>query len=103
LTITFHSTPVTVGRTTTNALGAFVATVAVPAKAGAGTHHFEASGLTPSGPATLVVATVQVVSLASSSAPSFIETMVLVLIAILVPLGTWVLLGARSRLRRTSV
>ncbi|HUE60419.1 MAG TPA: kelch repeat-containing protein, partial [Acidimicrobiales bacterium] len=38
LTITFHSTPVTVGRTTTNAQGAFVATVAVPAKAGAGTH-----------------------------------------------------------------
>ena len=103
LTITFHSTPVTVGKTTTNAQGAFVATVAVPAKAAAGTHHFEASGLTPSGPATLIVATVQVVSLASSSAPSFTETVVLVLVAILVPVGTWVLLGARGRLRRTSV
>lgn len=102
LTITFHSTPVVVGKTTTNAQGAFVATVAVPPKAAAGIHRFEASGLTPSGPATMIVATVEVVSLAASSTPSFTETMILVLVAIFVPIGTWILLGAKGRLRRTS-
>jgi hypothetical protein len=100
LTITFHSKPVLVGRTLTDGRGDFVATVPVPLKASGGTHHFEASGLTPTGPATLVVATVVVAGTSLISTPSLSETLALVLIALGLPLGTWLLLGARSRLRQ---
>ncbi|HEX6393378.1 MAG TPA: hypothetical protein VFZ97_08045, partial [Acidimicrobiales bacterium] len=99
LTLTFHSTPALVGKTLTDAHGAFVATVSVPLKASNGTHHFDASGLTASGPADLVVATVRIVAAASSSSPSLAETVALVLVALGLPLGTWLLLGYRGRIR----
>jgi hypothetical protein len=100
LTISFHSRPLLVGRTLTDGNGAFLATVPVPMKASSGTHHFEASGLTPSGPATVVVATVLVAGGSATSAPSLAETIALLVVALVLPIGTWLLLGARSRIRQ---
>ena len=100
VTITFHSTPVTVGETVADSRGDIVATVSVPGRAQAGTHRFEASGLTPHGQSTVVLAIVKVVGLSSSSRPSLVATSVLVGVALLLPLGTWLLLGARGRVRR---
>lgn len=99
ITITFHSTPVVVGKTSADARGDITATVAVPDRAPAGTHHFDASGLTPTGQSTKVLATVMVAVSGSSSRPSLATTGALLGVALVVPLGTWLLLGARSRVR----
>ena len=50
ITISFHSSPVVVGKAVADRLGAFSATVAVPDSASAGTHRFEAAGRGPTGP-----------------------------------------------------
>lgn len=99
VTITFHSIPVVVGKTSADARGDITATVAVPDRAAAGTHHFDASGPTPSGQSTKVLATVMVAVSGSYARPSLATTGALVGVALALPLGTWLLLGARSRVR----
>jgi hypothetical protein len=56
--------------------------------------------MTPTGPTTVVLAAIEVVVGASSSRPSLATTGVLVGIALVLPLGAWLLLGARERVRR---
>jgi hypothetical protein len=58
--ITFHSTPIVVGAAVADQLGHFSVTVAVPAHAPAGQHHFEASGPAPGGGQNLLDAAVGV-------------------------------------------
>ena len=58
--ITFHSAPVMVGATDADQFGRFSVTVAVPAHAPAGQHHFEASGPAPGGGQAILEAAVGV-------------------------------------------
>jgi hypothetical protein len=58
--ITFHSTPIVVGAAVADQLGHFSVTVAVPAHAPAGQHHFEASGPAPGGGQNLLDAAIGV-------------------------------------------
>jgi hypothetical protein len=60
IVITFHSTPIRVGSTVADNLGRFSVTVAVPAHAAAGQHHFEANGPAPGGGETVLDAAIGV-------------------------------------------
>ena len=44
ITVTFHSTPVVVGKAVADSHGDFTATVAIPQAAPGGIHQFDASG-----------------------------------------------------------
>ena len=92
----------TVGRTQADQRGDFTVVVPIPTKASRGTHHFEASGLTPSGPASVVIATIDVVVPGSASRPSVTTTGALLGVALLLPLGAWLLLSTRGRLSRNT-
>jgi hypothetical protein len=60
IVITFHSNPIVVGAATADPLGRFSVTVAVPAHAAAGQHHFDASGPALAGGQTVLDAAVGV-------------------------------------------
>jgi hypothetical protein len=98
VTITFHSKPYTVGRTIAGPTGTFSATVTVPATASLGEHHIEAAGLSPRGTLNVLLTPLKVVPLSSnsSSSPSH-TTLIMVGVAVLLPIGTWIFLSLRSR------
>jgi Galactose oxidase, central domain len=101
ITISFHSTPTVVGRAVANSRGFFSATVAVPASAKGGTHHFEAAGLGSTGQTAELTATVDVVGVpVVNGRSSTVQLVVLTAAALVIPGGTWFGLGAAGRLRR---
>jgi hypothetical protein len=100
ITITFHSTPITVGRTMADIDGRFSVTVAVPNRVAPGEHHFEAVGAALGGGLNTVVTPVRVV-LPGSSGPTSATTAILVGVAIAVPFLTWAILGTAGRLRQS--
>ena len=107
IVITFHSTPVVVGRAVANAKGGFSATVAVPEAAAGGGHHFEAVGVGRTGSITELTSTIEVVGVPEpGSRPSSLQRWVLLVAALAIPVGTWCfLIGAgwwrRRHLRAT--
>ncbi|MDQ2728272.1 MAG: hypothetical protein M3Y91_10520 [Actinomycetota bacterium] len=98
VTITFHSTPYLVGRTVADAAGSFFATVAVPSAATPGLHHFEATGMGESGVMITLVTPVDVVETVAHHR-ALAETLVLVVVAIALPVGTWLAMGIGWRRR----
>ena len=102
VTITFHSRPYTIGRTRAGPNGTFSATVTVPLNASPGHHHLEASGMGPHGRLTVLLTPLMV--LASLTQPASgtprTTTIVMVSISVLLPIATWLVLGAWSRRRR---
>jgi len=101
VTVTFHSTPVVVGKTLADAAGKFSLTVAVPATASAGEHHFEAIGETTTGQMATLVTAVRVVAFnAHPGAATAVEKAVMVGVAIGIPIVTWLVLGLLERRRR---
>jgi hypothetical protein len=104
ITITFHSTPTVVGRALANRLGTFTATVAVPDSAAAGTHHFLASGTGRSGPVEEVLATVRVIGVPGVAImTSTAQKLVLLLVALAIPVITWLGLAGWGWRRRHQV
>lgn len=102
ITITFHSAPYLVGLTTANAAGDFSATVAVPTAASPGLHHFDAVGMSQSGTMISLSTPVQVI-VAALHHRIVTKTVVLVLVATALPLGTWLIMALSSRRRRLSL
>jgi hypothetical protein len=102
ITITFHSNPIFIGAVLANQSGGFTATVTVPAKAPAGTHHFEASGTSSGGSVIQLVAAVTVLSLGHGSRTPLTETITLVGAALLIPAVAWLLMSLAGRVRRRS-
>ena len=101
VTITFHSVPMVVGQARTDASGDFIATVAVPDSAAAGTHHFEATGPGQKGPIAELLATVDVQILHRlGSSTSLAEKLALVGVAVAMPVGTWLALVGAGWWRR---
>ncbi len=101
ITITFHSTPSMVGRTTADGSGQFSATVAVPVHAAAGEHRFVASGPGPEGTVTRLVTTIMV-SKSGLTAGTHHDpwvTPIMIGISILIPIGTYAFLALRGRRR----
>ncbi len=100
VTVTFHSTPIVVGRAVANKEGDFSATVAIPEAAKAGIHQFDASGRGPGGEVDELIASVDVVGVPGSSAASPVEKAVLTGLALLIPLATWFFLAGTGWWRR---
>ncbi|MCU4185526.1 hypothetical protein K6U06_14230 [Acidiferrimicrobium sp. IK] len=96
--VTFHSTPEEIGTYTADADGTFSATVTVPDGAAAGSHHFVMSGPGPAGSITISTP-VLVVASAPAHHGIGLQTPIMVTIAVLLPLGTWLGLGVASRRR----
>jgi Galactose oxidase, central domain len=102
ITITFHSTPYTVGKAVAGPTGDFSATVTVPETASLGEHHLEATGMSPSGTLNVLLTPLKVVPLsAGSSRTTSHTTLIMVGVAVLLPIGTWLFLSLRSRWHRT--
>jgi hypothetical protein len=102
ITITFQSNPIFIGRVLANQSGDFTATVTVPAKAPAGTHHFQASGTAGEGSGMQLVAAVTVLGSGHGSATTLTETITLVSAAVLIPAAAWLLMSMAGRVRRRS-
>ena len=85
--VSFHSTPVVVGSTTADAEGRFSLTVAVPADAPAGQHHFQAEGSGPSGLDTMLVAPIRVRSLVRHH--SVVVPIVMIALTLLISAAAW--------------
>jgi hypothetical protein len=102
VTITFHSVPVLMGKVQADHSGAFSATVTVPVKAPAGTHHFEASGTAAGGNAIQLLATVTVLGPGRGSDTSLVQTIALVGAALLIPGSAWLVMSGASWMRRRS-
>jgi len=68
LSITFHSAPVSLGTTTSDASGAYRATVTIPADASAGAHEIVVAGPATAGGALESVTKVTVVSVSVAAA-----------------------------------
>jgi hypothetical protein len=102
ITITFHSKPYTVGRVTADASGSFAATVTVPTDASPGSHHLVATGMSPSGRLTSLVTPIRVVALPAVGGHGTPRetTLIMVTIAIVIPIATWIALAVRSRRRQ---
>lgn len=97
--ISFHSSPVVVvKRVIAGASGTFSAEAAVPAAAPPGQHRFEAAGVTPAGTPAQLVAAVLVVR-PPGHGLSGSEEAALVALALLIPAGAWLAMGALSRWR----
>lgn len=104
VTISFHSAVVVVGSVRADSKGHFAATVTVPAGAIAGAHHFEASGMGQSGQ---VVTSATAVEVTTFEVPVHhgshtVETLIMVTLAVLIPLITWLVLSLVSRRNRLS-
>jgi hypothetical protein len=99
--ITFHSTPVVVGHTTTDGFGYFSTTVLVPATATGGAHHFEATGEGRTGGTAQLLAAVKVV-IGGPPRASTNQTLIMVGVALLVPLAVWLFLSGSDRIQSRS-
>jgi hypothetical protein len=101
ITITFHSTPSTVGRVVADAAGSFSATVTVPSGASPGRHHLVATGMSRTGRVTSLVTPLRVVPLAGAPArrTPTVTTLTMVAVAVLLPVATWSALALRTRRR----
>ncbi len=99
--ITFHSTPEVVGQTTADRFGYFRATVAVPATATEGSHHFEATGENGTGGTAQLVVAVKVVRGGPPRATAK-QTLIMVGVALLVPLAVWLFLSGSDWMRSRS-
>lgn len=97
ITITFHSTPYLVGQSAANPDGVFSATVAVPTGASPGTHHFEAVGIGGGGGLIALMTPVDVAALVHHR--SWVQAVVLAAVAIVLPLGAWLIMMATSHRR----
>jgi hypothetical protein len=100
VTITFHSAPVQEAPAYVGAYGTFNAEVAVPSTADGGTHHFEASGVTPNGQTTEVSAAVHVAGPVPGPVTTATEKLVLVSVAILLPVAAWLAMSTAGLLHR---
>ena len=102
ITVTFHSRPSTIGTFIASTRGTFAATVTVPQGATSGTHHFVMSGPEPSGRMMVLSTAVLVVAVAGGRHGAHLQTPVMVGIAVLLPVGTWVVLVVLGRRRRAA-
>lgn len=102
ISISFHSTPVSLGQIVADPSGAFTANVSVPRGAAPGLHHFEADGIDPAERPTQLVANVYVVGAAGTSGPSVPVTAAMVALALVIPAGTWVAMTLAPRRRKSS-
>jgi hypothetical protein len=87
-----------VGSTTADSSGRFSVTVAIPADAPAGAHHFDAAGPDPSGVITTLSAPVRVASLTHHH--SWVIPAVMIVLTVLISAGAWVATSALPRGRR---
>ena len=100
ITISFHSAPSLVGHTLAGPLGDFTTTVAVPRSAAPGEHHFVATGLSPDGKETQLVASVFVLAAPGHEGTSVVVKVAMVALALLIPAGAWgamTIMGWRRR------
>jgi Galactose oxidase, central domain len=97
--ITFHSRPELLAGVTASTLGGFSTTVTVPANAAGGSHHFEATGQTPSGQTHELGVAVRVVGVPGHADPTTAQTLIMVMAALLIPLAAWSVMGAADRIR----
>ncbi len=102
MTISFHSSAVQVLATSTaDGSGAFRALVTVPAKAPSGWHQLQATGLSPARGVITLESPVLVAGLASHpSARPASQIAIMVALALVIPILTWLALGVWGRLRR---
>jgi hypothetical protein len=90
IVLSFHSTPIVVGAAVADQLGRFSVTVAVPAHAPPGQHHFEASGPTLAGSERILDAAVGVT--VPHRGTSWVLPAVMVLLTVLLAAGAAVAL-----------
>jgi 5'-nucleotidase len=69
ITLTLHSTPVTLGTTTASATGSFSTTVTIPSNTDPGTHQIVATGTTGDSASTTIIVAGAVVGTAATSPP----------------------------------
>jgi hypothetical protein len=100
VSITFHSRSELLATVKANAAGRFVASVAVPHKAGRGTHQLMASGLNAAGRLAELIASIRVVGGSGSSGPSGAETGIMVGVALGIPVVAWLSMSGYGRFRR---
>ncbi len=100
VTITFHSTPALVGRSVAGPSGAFSATVSVPRSATPGEHHFVATGVSPQGRPTTLLASVFVLAPPASKGVSLAVKLAMVGLALLIPAAAWLAMTGVNRVRR---
>ncbi len=102
VTITFRSPPTLVGRSTVGPSGAFTATVSVPLAARPGQHHFEATGTSPQGRPTALLASVVVMPGAGHSAVTPAVKAAMLGLALLIPGAAWLGMTGAGWWRRRS-
>lgn len=100
VTLSFHSTPVRViAFATSDASGDFTTSVIVPRDAPKGWHHFLATGVGKAGGTVTLQSPVYVTSLALAAQTTGNEVLIMLLLAIGIPVLTWMALSIHSRRR----
>ncbi|HSS09984.1 MAG TPA: kelch repeat-containing protein, partial [Acidimicrobiales bacterium] len=100
IVITFRSTPVVVGSTVADQEGRFSVTVAVPAHAPAGQHHFQANGPGPGGGETVLDAAIGVT--VPRGRHSWVVPAVMVALTVLLAVGAALVLSVSGRWNRSA-
>ncbi len=95
IVVSFHSQPVVMGSTTADAAGHFSLTVAVPADASGGTHHFQAEGAGPAGVDIVLTAAVRVTSLTKHR--SWVIPVLMITLTLLISAVAWAATMALAR------
>jgi hypothetical protein len=91
--------PTLVGRVTADAAGRFSVTVEVPSDAALGTHRFVAAGTSATGGPATLAATVRVLAGPSGRSTSAATDGLLIGLAVLVPVATWLAMAGAGRWR----